>query len=128
MRPGGGNRKGKDWERAWARMLQERGFDARRGLQSRDGGDAPDVLSDAGIWWECKASGSTYRNVLDALDQANIASSCVLGRPRLPVAVPIKVDGYKPFVAMPAADFLDLLVRLRDAEAAGKVNWEACDG
>ena len=112
MRPGGGNAKGKAWEREVARAFRERGYAARRGLQARDGSDAPDVCLDLPLWIECKAGRAP--NPHDALTQANLASSFVLGRPRLPPVAVIKADGKKPIACMYLDDFLDLLDRVRE--------------
>lgn len=114
MRPGGGNAKGKAWEREVARILRDHGWQAQRGLQARDGSDAPDVCSDLPLWIECKAGRSP--NPHEALEQADIASSCVLGRPRLPPVAVIHADFKKPIACMRLDDFLELL---------RKVNWEA---
>lgn len=51
--------KGRAWEQEVARILRERGWSAKRGLQSRDGSDAPDVVTDLPLWPECKAGRDT---------------------------------------------------------------------
>lgn len=118
MRPGGGKKKGKDWENAVAREFVARGYSARRGLQARDGSDAPDVCVDLPLWIECKAGRSP--NPHEALEQANLASSFVLGRPRLPPVAVIKADNKKPIAAMYLSDFLELLEQVRWDESGGE--------
>ena len=105
------NRKGKRWEKELAAILRKGGHAARRGLQARDGSDAPDVISDLPLWIECKAGRSP--NPHEALEQANIASSCVLGRPRLPPVAVIRADYKKPIACMYLSDFLELLEQVR---------------
>lgn len=49
-------RKGRAFEQETARFYSDLFGDAKRGLQSRDGGDAPDVICPwlVGCWIECK--------------------------------------------------------------------------
>lgn len=47
-------RKGAEGERELARILRERGFDARRGVQYQGGADSPDVVGIPGVHIECK--------------------------------------------------------------------------
>lgn len=47
-------RKGKEGELALAKILRERGYDARRGQQFKGGADSPDVIGLPGIHIECK--------------------------------------------------------------------------
>ncbi len=47
-------RKGAEGERELARILRERGFDARRGVQYQGGTDSPDVIGLPGVHIECK--------------------------------------------------------------------------
>jgi hypothetical protein len=117
MRPGGGRKKGKDWENQVARILRERGWSAKRGLQNRARGDAADVVTDLPLWIECKAGRSPSPH--EALAQANIASSCVLGRTRLPPVAIIHADRQKPIACMYLDDFLGLV-----AEAMNKTQEE----
>lgn len=93
--------KGHTFERWVARELREKGFDAKRGLQSRDGDDAPDVVL-PGFWIECKRGRKP--NVRAALRQAIEASD---GEGL--VAAVIRDDRAAPFVAMPWLDWLDLI-------------------
>ena len=73
MKPGGGRRKGHQFERDVANVFRAAGYDARRGLQGRDGAEAPDVEVVGLSWWiECKAGGPA-RDPEDALEQAEIA-------------------------------------------------------
>src|SRR5690606_33439567 len=63
-------RKGHDWEREVARRLRDvLGVEARRGLQYRDGAEAPDIIIEGlPLHVECKA-GQRPR-ILAALEQA----------------------------------------------------------
>lgn len=47
-------RKGKEGELALAKILRERGYDARRGQQFKGGADSPDVIGLPGVHIECK--------------------------------------------------------------------------
>lgn len=47
-------RKGAEGERELARILRERGYDARRGVQYHGGADSPDVIGLPGVHIECK--------------------------------------------------------------------------
>ncbi len=97
-------RKGARFERdlvhIFAEVFGEQ--NVRRGLQFRDGADAPDVIAPA-LWIEGKCGKRT--NPRAALRQAREASS---GKGLLCVAV-CKDDREEPFVAMDLSDFLDLL-------------------
>jgi len=96
-------RKGHDYERAVARDLREVfGGDVRRGLQFRDGADAPDVVAPC-FWVECKRGKRTNPNA--ALRQATEASD---GKGLWPVAV-CKNDNEPATVTMSFEDFLDLV-------------------
>ena len=46
--------KGNRYERTIANCYRAHGFEAKRGLQSRDGSDAADVVLQIPIWVECK--------------------------------------------------------------------------
>ncbi len=46
--------KGHNFERLVATLFKQIGFEARRGLQYRDGEDAPDVVGVENYWIECK--------------------------------------------------------------------------
>lgn len=96
--------KGKRWEREVARRLSAvfGDYGVRRGLQYRDGADAPDVIAPA-MWIECKVGRLT--NPRAALRQAAAASK---GKGVWPVAI-CKDDGDPPHVTMDFEDFLDLL-------------------
>lgn len=98
-------RKGHNFERLIAAELRDNFPQARRGLQSRDGGAAPDVAGVPGIWIECKRS--RRPNIPAAIRQAQAASAprCVL------IAAVTKADGEEPLVTMPWRDWKELLLR-----------------
>lgn len=100
----GARRKGVEFERSIAReFAQVFGKDhVRRGLQYRDGAEAPDVVAPC-FWIECKRMRQT--NPRAALRQAIAASQ---GKGFWPVAV-CKDDGQSAFVALTLEDFLDLV-------------------
>jgi len=96
-------RKGHDFERATARDLREVfGDDVRRGLQFRDGSEAPDVVAPC-FWIECKRGKRT--NPIAALKQANEASN---SKGLWPIAI-CKNDNEPATVTMSFEDFLDLV-------------------
>ena len=96
-------RKGHDYERAVARELREVfGDDVRRGMQFRDGADAPDVVVPC-FWVECKRGKRT--SPVAALRQAATASE---GKGLWPIAV-CKDDNEPATVTMSFEDFLDLV-------------------
>jgi len=95
-------RKGVDFERQLARRFAEVfGRDqVRRGLQYRDGADAPDVIAPC-LWIEAKRGKQT--NPRAALRQAAEASA---GKGYWPLAV-CKDDQQPAFVVMELEDFLE---------------------
>jgi len=112
--------KGQVWEREVARILRKHGWQAKRGLQARDGSDAPDVCCDLPLWIECKAGRAP--NVHEALAQAMAASGKVIGRTRLPPVAVVKADRREPIACMYLDDFLRLVdAAVRLANDAGEV-------
>ena len=98
-------RKGHDFERAVASRLREMfGDDVRRGWQSRDGADAPDV-DGTPFWIECKRGQRT--SIYAALRQAEDAAWSA-GDKRAPVAI-CKDDGKAATFTMRLDDALDLI-------------------
>ncbi len=99
-------RKGHSWEREVVRRVREAlpGTDVRRGLQYRDGADAPDV--DVEGWHiECKVGARP--NARAALEQAERDA-----KPgRVPVAV-IKHDREPAYVVMRLDAWLGMLRRV----------------
>lgn len=93
-------RKGKAFEREIASAMRAAGFgEARRGLQSRGGGEVPDV--EGTPWWvECKVGKSP--RVLAAYEQAREATD---GRP---VLVVTKWDRGPTLVTMDLSTFLEM--------------------
>jgi hypothetical protein len=69
MKPGGGRSKGAAWERQCAIQLRAVYPNAKRGLQGRGGGEAPDVDGCDDFWLECKA-GAPAKKPVEALEQA----------------------------------------------------------
>lgn len=96
-------RKGKRGEREIVHAFEAAGFTARRGLQSRDGRDAPDVIVDElpGVWVEVKTSARPQWE--SAMRQARAACGG-----RIPVVV-TRRDREVPYAHLPLADLLSLL-------------------
>lgn len=95
--------KGKKWERAVAVKLRPLfGSGVKRGYQTRDGREAPDV-DGTPYWIECKHGVNI--NLHAALAQAVRASD---GRPPVVVA---KYQNRAPMVAMLLTDWLQLVER-----------------
>ena len=66
-------RKGRAWEQEVARKLRDLGLECRRGWQTREGSDDPDVICEAlGAWLECKVGACP--NLWAAMDQAATAA------------------------------------------------------
>lgn len=98
MRPGGGRDKGHKWERALASMLRPLFGDlVKRGYQTRDGKEAPDV-DGTPYWLECKHGKAV--SVWAAMRQAVAATD---GRTPIVVA---KMDREEPLVVMRLSDWI----------------------
>ena len=111
--------KGASFEREVAAAFRAAGFtDARRGLsQTRDGSEVPDVEGVPELWIECKHR--IHCNVQAALKQAEWAmllnSRCSW---RNLAAVTVTKDNRaEPIASLYLRNFLELLRRLREAEA-----------
>ncbi len=111
----GARRKGHQWERDVVHLLAAIfGDGVRRGLQYRDGGDAPDVVGVPGWWIECKKG--RRPNPCAALRQA-IAAAAKSGL--RPVAI-CREDNAEPTAMLRLDDFLALLRGAAIAEPAGR--------
>ena len=101
-------RKGAGFEREVAAMFRPiYGEEVRRGYQTRDGSEAPDV--DLTPWWiECKRGKKP--NPRAALKQATEATD---GRPCIVIG---RDDREEAWAFMRARDLLDILARLADLE------------
>ena len=100
----GARRKGHQWERDVVRLFATIfGSVVRRGLQFRDGADAPDVVGVPGWWIECKKG--RRPSPLCALRQAIAAAGQGTLRP---VAI-CREDGREPTATLLLADFILLL-------------------
>lgn len=100
MKPGGGRRKGHDWERELARLLRPLfGDGVCRGYQARDGNAAPDV-DGTPYWFEAKHG--VLVNLRAALRQAVKATDG-----RVPIVV-AKDNRSEPLVVMRFRDWLAL--------------------
>lgn len=103
MRPGGGRSKGHNFERLVAARCRAHWPDARRGLQGRDGGDAPDV-DGVPHWWIETKIGAPAKSPEKALRQAEYDSRRELVRreragqpPQILQAVAVcKIDRHEP--------------------------------
>lgn len=96
-------RKGADFERAMVRYFK-RVFpdtEVERGLQSRDGGECPDVAAGK-LWIECKVGKMT--SVKRALKQARQDAA----KKTIPVAI-CQDDFARPVIAMDLRDFVNLV-------------------
>ncbi len=116
MRPhvhgAGALRKGHQWERDVVRLFAAVfGFVVQRGLQYRDGADAPDVVGVPGWWIECKKG--RRPNPLGALRQAIAAAAESKLRP---VAI-CRADGREPTATLLLADFILLLREAREPDS-----------
>jgi hypothetical protein len=111
----GSRRKGAAWERALARRLRDAlgDPDIKRGFQSRDGTDAPDV--DLTGWW-IEAKVGRKPNPRAALAQAIAAAP----PGRKPVAI-VKDDRKEPIVILRLDDFITLIAP-NTARADGDVH------
>jgi hypothetical protein len=112
--------KGRRWEQQVARDISAAvGCDSRRGLQYRDGADAPDVLTPGiPLHLECKAGGPAaypWR----ALEQAQASASAGT----YPVAV-CKQDRRPPTATLAVADLVELLgAGVADAVYSVTLDW-----
>ncbi|TPV96208.1 MAG: hypothetical protein B7733_05730 [Myxococcales bacterium FL481] len=95
-------RRGHDFEREIARKYRSAGFEARRGIQSRDGDEAADV--EGTPWWvETKYSSVRHPNPVAAFRQATEATD---GRPPI---VWTKLAGGDTLVTMSDEEFWRLI-------------------
>ena len=103
MTGAGARKKGHDFEREMVRTLREvfTGADVHRGLQYRDGAEAPDVVCPV-FHVECKRGRRTSPKV--ALKQA--IGDCSSGK--IPIAI-CKDDRCDPTVTIGLEDFLEFL-------------------
>lgn len=108
-------RKGKRGEREIVHAFEAAGYTARRGLQSRDGRDAPDVIVDElpDVWVEVKTAQRPQWE--SAMRQAIAACGG-----RIPIVVTRK-DRDKPYAHLELGDLLTLLrnARGRDTDTDG---------
>jgi Holliday junction resolvase len=98
-------RKGKNGELAFVKLLEEHGFEARRGQQFRGGNDSPDILCDLPFHFEVK---NTQRLQLEAAYTQAVAD-CLPGKAPI---VAHKRNRGKWLVTLSAADFLALLKKV----------------
>lgn len=98
--------KGHNWEREVARRFREAwpGSNARRGLQYRDGSEAPDVIV-SGLHIECKRG--RQPNPRTALRQAQEAAA----KGTIPIAI-VKDDRKPAYVVLLLEDYLDQMGEL----------------
>lgn len=99
-KPGGSRRKGKTGEREFSRVFKALYPEAGRGIQSRDGGEVPDI-DGTPFWVECKRLKSI--GALRFMDQAQRDSDG-----RVPVVV-MREDHGKPVAMVPLELLLGLL-------------------
>mgnify|MGYP001202845303 FL=1 len=93
--------KGHSFERHVANLFKQLGFEARRGLQYRDGEDAADVVGVADYWIECKRGKRVA--IKRAMNQASEAC-----KDKQPIVVS-KEDRSPIFVTMKFDTFAELL-------------------
>jgi len=94
--------KGHNFERETAICLRHIWPKAKRGLQTREGGEAPDVEIPA-FWIECKIGKSP--NIRKAMEQATIASD---GSGKMPIVVS-KRDRERALVTMDIGDWIEII-------------------
>jgi len=98
------------------------GDHVRRGWQSREGSDAPDVVGTP-FWIECKHHKKV--NIKAALRQAK--EDCTLSsNPAFPVLAICKDDKEKPIAAMYLNDFMKLLEEINAAQNIQKQKRGYC--
>jgi len=115
-----GRKKGHDWERAVAYEHLQPIFgegQVRRGKQSREGHDEPDVIvpEEAALWIECESS--KLCNIRGKLRQAHFAEGqhrikCPSSQhraPKAPVAILKDTNSGPPIVAMYLPNWLELV-------------------
>ena len=61
--------KGSVGEREWAQFLNDRGFEARRGIQFSGSADSPDVITNLPDW-HCECKRTETLSLYKAMDQA----------------------------------------------------------
>jgi len=103
VRAGGGRRKGHDYERRLAAELREvmPGAEVHRGIQSRDGAEAADVVCPV---FHVEAKRQRRPNIVSALNQA--IADAPDGKYALAVT---KADRREALVTMRWADFKDFI-------------------
>ena len=73
--------KGRAYEQRIARAYRERGYEAKRGWQSREGDDDPDVVLNIPLWIECKhhaKGGLTFRAYTQACEAAPLSHAPIV--------------------------------------------------
>ena len=91
--------KGKRYEQLIARHYRERGYEAKRGLQSREGDEVSDVITSLPLSIECKhhhRGGLLFRAMKQAQAAANLSETPI---------VHIHEDNGENLVAMTAFDY-----------------------
>lgn len=110
--------KGKRGERATANEIKLRmpdlAADVRRGWQSRQGDDDPDVLGLPGWWVEVK-HGKSYKSVLMERLLAQAVGDSGSGADGTPVVV-VRPDRKEPYALLRWNDLLNLIAEGRKAQ------------
>ena len=104
--------KGHNWERRLAQLFRDHGFEARRGIQYRDGSEAPDVIVE-GLPFHFEAKIGAQPSHRKAHAQAKKAAE---GTGLIPAAV-VRDSGTpkdEALVTMSLADFLDRQRELKE--------------
>lgn len=106
--------KGKRGERHIAKVLRERGYDAKRGVQYQGSPDSPDVIGLPGVHIEVKFT--EHLNIWQALAQSERDA----GENEIPVVV-FKRNRSGDYIALSFGDFLDVF-----GTAYGNANLLKC--
>lgn len=112
--------RGKRGEREVCAILRAAGYEVRRGWQSRQGSDDPDVVGIPGVWLEV-GFGRTIKPRAK-LAQAIEASA---GRDVLPVAITRAASRDDWIVTMTLDDFVALVLPLIVERATGTAAYDA---
>lgn len=112
-RQGRANRRcGHNWERRGAQLFTEHGMPARRGIQYRDGAEAPDIIVEGSpFFFEMKCGGRpSVRRTMNQVEEA------AEGTGLIPAAI-IRDKGMpkdEAYVVLKFSDFLDREQELKE--------------
>ena len=102
--------KGKVGDRAFAALLREHGFDARRGQQFAGSPESPDVVSDALAWLHVEVKRVQNLNLTDACVQAE-GDQTKSGRTKKLAWIVAHRKNHAPWLITMRAEFFFDLIR-----------------